>query len=109
MQEEASERYPLWTGEEFPLRKASRERLREFAEHLNRNDRVIGDWEAGRTNRRPRVLDQDLVNHLLRVVPPDMLPWLKGGLLEQAPASLLPWLRERLQAENGSGRECGDA
>jgi hypothetical protein len=106
MLEEAGEKYPVWTGEEAPaLRKASHERLREFAEHLNRSDRwAISDWEAGRTNRKPRVLDRDLVNHLLTVVPPDMLPWLKRGLLEQAPADLLPWLRERLQAENGSGR-----
>jgi len=110
MQEETSERYPVWTGEEIPaLRKARRERLREFAEHLNRSDRAISEWAAGRTNRRPRVLDQNLVNHLLRVVPPDMLSWLKGRLLEQAPADLLPWLRERLQAENGWGRKCGDA
>jgi hypothetical protein len=113
MQEEGSERYPVWTGEELPaLRKARRERVRELAEHLNlnRSDRAISEWAAAapRTNRR-RVLDQDLVNHLLRVVPPDMLPWLKGWLLERAPAGLLPWLRERLQAENGPGRERGDA
>jgi hypothetical protein len=108
MQEEGSERYPVWTGEELPaLRKARRERVRELAEHLNlnRSDRAISEWAAAapRTNRR-RVLDQDLVNHLLRVVPPDMLPWLKGWLLERAPA-----LGERRRRARRVHRACAGA
>jgi hypothetical protein len=57
MPEEASERYPVWTGEDCPtLRENRRELLRELAEHLNRNDRAISEWEAaGRARRKPRV------------------------------------------------------
>jgi hypothetical protein len=37
---------------------ARRERVREFAERLNRNDRAISE-EAGRTNRKPQPGEDD--------------------------------------------------
>lgn len=60
-----------WTGAEVrALRHARRMSIREFAAHLGVSDRIVSKWEAGRSEIRPRPVNQAALDESLRRASP---------------------------------------